>query len=117
LINIYHVFIALFWDPVANIFPSEKILLGPPIAKYFRREIFCIYGTIYRTRKNFPKIGPKVKITFSDEKLFHFWLKNVLAKILVKQIFGEKFLFNRSFMNEGVIWTHEVDRKFFKYLF
>jgi hypothetical protein len=34
LVNISHVLIALFWDPVANIIPREEILLGPD------REIF-----------------------------------------------------------------------------
>jgi hypothetical protein len=29
LVSICHVFIRLFWNPVANIIPSEKTLLGP----------------------------------------------------------------------------------------
>jgi hypothetical protein len=41
LVNICHVFIALFWDPIMNIIPCEKILLGPD-PKYFGRKTF--YG-------------------------------------------------------------------------
>jgi hypothetical protein len=41
-VNICHVFIALFWYPVANIIPREKILLRPDrfTLKFTVKDVF-----------------------------------------------------------------------------
>jgi hypothetical protein len=47
LVSICHVFISLFWDPVANIIPREKRYFEGLTAKYFSRENIYVYGSIF----------------------------------------------------------------------